>query len=115
MAVFLLDTWTVVKGKEMDNEEVVKQILQYSSKHPEAFKLVKSLRCFRQSIGGKPPGRFVLVTEFESLYAMEEFFKKIKGDSEWRKIERKWKEVMDSTSIESLLWADAFREFWKEK
>jgi len=59
MAVFLLDTWTVVKGKKMENEEVVRQILQYGSKHHEAFKLVKSLRCFRQSIGGKPPGRFV--------------------------------------------------------
>jgi hypothetical protein len=86
MAVFLLDTWTVVKGKEMDNEEVVKQILQYSSKHPEAFKLVKSLHCFRQSIGGKPPGRFVLVTEFESLYAMEEFSKRLRETANGEKL-----------------------------
>jgi len=74
----LLDMWNVAKGKEAENEEVVRQILQYGGTHPEAFKLVKSLRCFRQSIGRKPPGKFVLVTEFASLHDMEEFFKKIR-------------------------------------
>ncbi|MEM3874464.1 MAG: hypothetical protein QXU45_04965 [Candidatus Bathyarchaeia archaeon] len=115
MAVFLLDMWTVAKGKEAENEDVVKQILQYGGKHHETLQLVKSLRCFRQSIGGKPPGKFVLVTEFASLHEMEESFKKIREDSEWRKIERKWREVMDHTSSESLLWSDVFRELWKEK
>ncbi len=115
MAFFLLDMWTVIKGKEAENEDVVRQILQYGTKHSEAFKLVKSLRCFRQSIGGKPPGKFVLVTEFASLHDMEEFFKKIKEDGEWRRIERKWKDVMDPASSESLLWTDAFRELWTEK
>jgi hypothetical protein len=115
MAVFLLDMWTVAKGKEAENEEVVRQILQYGGTHPEAFNLVKSLRCFRQSIGGKPPGKFVLVTEFASLHDMEEFFKKIREDSEWRKIERKWRSVMEQAFSESLLWVDAFRELWTEK
>ena len=72
----MLDMWTVAKGKEVENEEVVRQILQYGGNHPEAFSLVKSLRCFRQSLGGKPPGKFVLVTEFASLHDMEEFFQK---------------------------------------
>lgn len=115
MAVFLIDMWTVVRGKEAENEEVVQQVLQYGNKHPEAFKPVKSLRCFRQSIGGKPPGKIVLVTEFASLHEMEEFFKKIREDSEWRKIERKWKGVMEHAFSESLLWVDVFRELWKEK
>jgi len=77
MAVFLLDMWTVAKGKEAENEEVVRQILQYGGTHPETFNLVKSLRCFRQSIGGKPPGKFVLVTEFASLHDMEDFSKRL--------------------------------------
>jgi len=115
MAVFLLDMWTVAKGKEAENEEVVRQILQYGGTHPEAFNLVKSLRCFKQSIGGKPPGKFVLVTEFASLHDMEEFFKRIKDDSEWRKIERKWRSVMEQAFSESLLWTDVFRELWTEK
>ncbi|MEM1564338.1 MAG: hypothetical protein QW161_06685 [Candidatus Bathyarchaeia archaeon] len=115
MAFFLLDMWTAVKGKEAENENVLKQILQYGSKNQETFKLVKSMRCFRQSLGGKPPGKFILVTEFESLHDMEEFFKKIKEDNEWRKIERKWRDVIDQASSESLLWTDILREFWREK
>lgn len=51
----MLDMWTVAKGKEVENEEVVRQILQYGGTHLEVFSLVKSLRCFRQSLGGKPP------------------------------------------------------------
>ncbi|MEM2366766.1 MAG: hypothetical protein QXQ50_00840 [Candidatus Bathyarchaeia archaeon] len=115
MAIFLLDMWTVVKGKEAENEDIVKQILQYGSKHPETFKLIRSLRCFRQSIGGKPPGKYVLMHEFADLHDMEEFFKKIKEDNEWRKIERKWRDAIEQASLESLLWTDAFRELWKEK
>ncbi|MEM2643123.1 MAG: hypothetical protein QXO34_03155 [Candidatus Bathyarchaeia archaeon] len=46
---------------------------------------------------------------------MEEFFKKIKEDNEWRKIERKWRDAIEQASLESLLWTDAFRELWKEK
>ncbi|MEM2385721.1 MAG: hypothetical protein QXO67_01950 [Candidatus Bathyarchaeia archaeon] len=115
MAIFLLDTWTVIKGKEAENEDVVKQILQYGGKHPEISRFVKSLRCFRQSIGGKPPGKFVLITEFASFHEMEDFFRKIGEDGNWKEIKRKWKDVMDQTSSESLLWTDVFRELWKEK
>ncbi|MBX5320777.1 MAG: hypothetical protein QHH12_01415 [Candidatus Bathyarchaeota archaeon] len=115
MAFFLLDTWVVLKGKEEENEEVVRQILQYGRHHPDIFKHVKSLRCFKQSIGGKPPGMYVLITEFASLSDMEDFLRKIKVGGEWKQIEQKWKEVMDQSSIESIIWSDMFRELWTEK
>jgi hypothetical protein len=34
---------------------------------------------------------------------MKEFFKKIREDGEWRKIERKWRSVMEQAFSESLL------------
>ena len=115
MGIFLVDTWVPARGKEKENEEVVKKILQYGAKHSEVSKCVKSLRCFKQSIGGKPPGRWVLVTEFKSLSDMDAFFNDIQNDPEWQKISLEWKDVMDQATVETMIWNDHSRKLWTEK
>jgi len=115
LAIFLLDTWFPVKGKEKENEEVVKKILQYRVKHPDISKYVKSLRYFRHSIGGKPPGRRVLITEFASLSGMDTFFNKLGKETGWQEIIREWRDVMEQTTVETLLWNDLHRKLWTEK
>jgi len=85
LAIFLLDTWVPAKDKEKENEEVVRKVLQYGAKHPEVWKYVMSLRYFKQSIGGKPSGRRVLMTEFKSLSDMDAFFKEIQSEPEWQR------------------------------
>lgn len=115
MAIFLLDTWVPLKGKEKDNEEVVKKILQYGAKHLDIAKHVKSLRCFKQSVGGKPPGKYVLITEFLNLAEMEKFFVKLGEEAEWQKIRQEWNEVIDPSTVETQLWNDQHRELWTEK
>lgn len=114
MAIFLLDTWVPEKGKENENEQIVKKILQYGAKHPEVFKYVRSLRYFRQSIGGTPPGRRVLITEFNSLSDMDTFFREVQKDPEWQKISLEWKDVMDQTTVETMVWNALNRELWTE-
>ena len=74
MAIFLLDMWMSLKGKRKENDEVVEKILQFGEKHPKISKHVKSLRYFKQGIGGKPAGRRVLITEFASLTEMDRLF-----------------------------------------
>lgn len=115
MAIFLLDTWVPVKGKEKENEEVVKRVLQYGAEHPDISKYVKSLRYFKQSIGGKPPGRRVLITEFASLRDMDKFFNKLGKETKWQEIIQEWRDVMEQTTVETLLWNDQHRKLWTEK
>jgi hypothetical protein len=115
LAVFLIDSWVPVKGKDEENERIVKEILQYGARHPEASKYVMSLRYFKQSIGGKPPGRRVLITEFKDLSDMEAFFKEIRNEPEWQKISREWRNVMDQTTVETMIWNDQHRKLWMEK
>jgi len=94
---------------------VVNKILQYGTKHPDISKYVKSLRYFKHGIGGKPPGRRVLITEFSSLSDMENFFERLKNEVEWQKLKQKWADVMEQTTVETLLWTDQHRELWTEK
>jgi hypothetical protein len=115
LAIFLLDTWVPAKGKEKENEEVAKKILQYGATHADISKNVKSLRYFRHGIGGSPPGRRVLITEFASLSDMDTFFKKLGKETEWREIIQEWRDVTEQTTTETLLWNDQHRKLWTEK
>ena len=94
---------------------MVNKILQYGTKHPDISKHVKSLRYFKHGIGGKPPGRRVLITEFASLSDMDTFFNKLRKETEWQKIMQDWTDVMEQTTVETLLWSDQHRELWTEK
>ena len=89
MTIFLLDTWMPLKGKRKENDEVVEKILQFGEKHPEISKHAKSVRYFKQGIGGKPAGRRVLITEFASLTEMDRFFRKLRKNKDWQKIAQK--------------------------
>jgi len=115
LAIFLLDTWVPAKGKEKENEEVVRKILQYGATHADISKYVKSLRYFRHGIGGRPPGKRVLMTEFASLSDMDIFFDKLGKETEWQEIIQEWRDVMEQTTLETLLWNDQHRKLWTEK
>jgi len=69
--------WMPLKGKRKENNEVVEKILHFGEKHPKISKHVKSLRYFKQGIGGKPFGKRVLITEFARLTEMDKFFRKL--------------------------------------
>jgi hypothetical protein len=115
LAVFLIDTWVPVKDGDEENERIVKEILQYGAKHPEVPKYVMSLRYFKQSIGGNPPGRRVLITEFKDLSDLEAFFKEIRNEPEWQKISHEWRNIMDQTTVETMIWNEQHRKLWTEK
>ncbi|MEM3731369.1 MAG: hypothetical protein QW667_05090 [Candidatus Bathyarchaeia archaeon] len=114
MAVFEIETWLVREGKLKEQESIMKNIFEYGKRHPEISKYVKSLRFFRQGIGGKPVGRFVLITEFESLADMEKFYKLLQKDAEWLKIKEKWMSIINLNSMHVSLWNDQLRNLWIE-
>lgn len=114
MAVFELDMWVVSQGKRNEQELIMKEIFEYGSKHPEVSAHVKCLRFFRQGIGGTPVGRFVLMTEFESMAAMERFYSIIEKDEEWLAIKKRWSSVVDMNTMHVVLWNDQLRDLWKE-
>lgn len=115
MAIFEIDMWVVYKGKRKEQEEIMKEIFEYGKKHPEASSNMKSLRFFRQGIGGSPVGRFVLITEFESLADMEKFYSILEKDEEWLKIKKKWSSVIDLNTMHVAVWNDQLRDLWVEK
>lgn len=115
MAVFLVDTWVVCKGKGEEQEQIMREIFEYGNKHPEASQYVRSLRFFRQGIGGNPVGRLVLITEFKNLAEMERFFSLLGKDEEWRRIKEKWASVIDPNTMQNALWNDRLRDLWVEK
>lgn len=115
MAIYEVDSWVVCKGKRKEQEEIMKEIFEYGQKHPETSAYVKSLRFFRQGIGGSPVGRFVLITEFESLADMEKFYGILEKDEEWLKIKKKWSSVIDDNTMHVALWNDQLRNLWVER
>jgi len=46
---------------------------------------------------------------------MENFFERLKNEVEWQKLKQKWADVMEQTTVETLLWTDQHRELWTEK
>jgi len=115
MAIFEVDSWIVCKGKQKEQEEIMREVFNYGKKHPEISKYVKSLRFFRQGIGGTPVGRYVLITEFKSLAEMEKFYSILEKDEEWLKIKKKWDSIIDLKTMNVALWSDKVRELWVEK
>lgn len=93
----------------------MREIFEYGKRHPETSSYVKSLRFSRQGIGGSPVGKFVLITEFESLADMEKFYSFLEKDEEWLKIKEKLSSIMDVNTMHVALWNDQLRDLWMEK
>ena len=115
MAVFEIETYVVYPEKAEEHKLILKEIFDYGKRHPDISKHVKSLRVFKQGIGGNPLGSFVLVTEFESLSEMEAFYGKLKKDKEWQEIAEKWAKVIDLKTMHISIWNDVLRELWVER
>ena len=84
-------------------------------RHPNISRYVKSLRVFRQGIGGDLIGRMVIITEFQSLTEMEEFYELLNKDEEWTKIKKEWASVIDMSTMQVSLWNDRLGDLWIEK
>jgi hypothetical protein len=115
MTIFEVDSWVACRGRRKEQEAIMREIFEYGKTHPETSSYVKSLRFFRQCIGGSPVGRFVLITEFESLAEMEKFYSILDKDSEWQRIKEKWSSVIDLNTMHVAIWNDQLRKLWVEK
>ncbi len=114
MAVFEVDTYVVAQSLLDKHEKVVKRIFDYGQRHLDISKYVKSLRLFRQGVGGDPVGKVVLITEFASLSEMEKFYYLLSKDADWLKIKKQWKSVIDLKTMHVSLWKDQLRDLWVE-
>jgi len=106
VAIFEVDVWVVCKGKWQEQEVIMKWVFEYGKKHPGASASVKSLRFFRQGIGGSPVGKFVLITGFESLADMEKFYSILEKDEEWLKVKKKGVSGVDLKTMNVAIWND---------
>ena len=76
MPIFEIESWLVVEGKEQEHEQAMRQWLQWVKDHRELFQEWKSVRYFVKYVAGNESGRHVVMWEYESLTAFEQYKQK---------------------------------------
>jgi len=82
MTVFLVETLVVKPEKQAEITAHLKNANEFTEKHPELFKEVKSLKIFAQMLGGTMGG-YAEMLEFESLAEFEKWINRLMQDKEY--------------------------------
>jgi len=118
MAVFEVESWTVKEGKEQEHAEAMRQWLSWVKEHRELFPEWKSLRYFNKYVAGEESGRHVVIWEYESLTAFEQYKKRranYEGPYEEYKVnDPYYKGVFDHSRMKMEFWNDVDRDMWIE-
>ena len=114
MAEFIVVTWSVIQGCMERHEECITKLLDYWKQNSTRFKL-KSLRYYRQAIGGEPfsYGR-VMIYEYDSLADWEYFEKEMEKDKTAIGLKDKLFVNIDLKTRRVVEWQDGYREHWLE-
>ncbi len=118
MAVFEVESWTVKEGKDKEHAEAMRQWLSWVKEHRELFPEWKSLRYFNKYVAGEESGRHVVIWEYESLTAFEQYKKRranYEGPYEEYKVnDPYYKGVFDHSRMKMEFWNDVDRDMWIE-
>ena len=118
MAVFEVESWHVQQGKEKEQEEAMRQWLQWVDDHRELFKEWKSVRYFVKTVAGEESNRHFMMWEYDSL-ADYEAYKKRRADykgpyEEYKKNDPYYMDVFDHNTMKVEFWKDMNRDLWIE-
>ena len=118
MAIFEVESWHMIQGKEKEHEEEMRRWLSWVGEHRELFKEWKSVRYFVKYIAGEESGQYFVVWEYDSLAAFEEY-KKRRGDysgpyEEYKKNDPYYKDLFIHSTMEVEVWQDQERALWLE-
>jgi len=118
MPVFEVETWRVKPGKEKDHEQALQTWMKWVGAHRELFPEWKSLRYFVKYIAAEDTDRHIMVWEYDSLAAFEEY-KERRGEyggpyAEYKKVDPYHMDLFDHTSMSVEVWKDQDRDLWIE-
>ena len=118
MAVFEVETWKVQPGRGEAHASALRNWLRWVGEHGELFCEWKSLRCFVKYIAGEGTERHVMVWEYDSLAAFEQY-KAHRADysgayAEYKKVDPYHMDVFDHSTMTVEVWKDVDRDLWLE-
>ncbi|WP_447931850.1 hypothetical protein [Sphingopyxis fribergensis] len=116
MAIFEVESWFPLQGKEAEHEAAMKDFLQWVNAHRSLFKEWKSLRYFIREIAGSSSGRHFIVWEYDDLASFEAYKKRRKDYSgeyaEYKLHDPYHLGVMDHRNMELEIWYEDHRSLW---
>jgi hypothetical protein len=118
MAIFEVESWLVVEGKEEEHRSAMRQWLAWVRDHRELFQEWKSVRYFNKYVSGEQSGRHVVLWEYENLAAFESYKKK-RADyqgpyKEYKENDPYYKGVFIHDRMTMEFWQDVERDLWIE-
>jgi len=118
MSVFEVESWVIAEGKEKEHDEWMRRWLKYVRDHRELFKEWKGIRYFEKTVAGAESGRHLIVWEYESMAAFEEYKKK-RGNyegiyAEYKKNDPYYQGVFNHSNMGVEFWKDKERDLWIE-
>jgi len=118
MPIFEVETWKVKPGKEKVHEQALRTWMKWVGEHKELFPEWKSLMYFVKYIAAEDTDRHIMVWEYESLAAFEEY-KERRGEyegpyAEYKKVDPYHMDLFDHTAMSVEVWKDQDRDLWIE-
>ncbi len=118
MAVFEVESWRVIDGKEEQAEREMRRWFKWVNDHRELFGEWKSVRYFIKHAAGDESGEHFLMWEYDS-YSAYEAYKNRRKDYEGPYREYKENDpyhkglfIKERMTLE--FWKDEMRELWLE-
>ena len=118
MAVYEVESWKVKQGREKEHEEALRNWMTWVKSHGELFPEWKSLRYITKYIAGEETERHVMIWEYDSLAAFEEYKARRKDYegpyADYKKVDPYHMDVFDHTSMKVEVWKPQDRDLWIE-
>lgn len=116
MAIFEVESWHPLQGKEDEHDRAMKVFLEWVRAHRGLFTEWKSLRYFVKEIAGQNSDRHFIMWEYDDLAAFEAYKKRRKDYSgpfaDYKKHDPYHLGVMDHNTMEVEVWYDLERPLW---
>jgi len=118
MAVYEVESWLVVEGKEEEHDIAMRQWMSWVKDHRELFTEWKSLRYFEKTVAGDDSGRHLVIWEYESMAAFEAYKARRKDYQgpykEYKENDPYYKGVFIHSRMGVEFWKDRERDLWIE-
>ena len=118
MSVFEVESWLVAEGKAEEHETEMRRWLKWVNEHRDLFPEWKSVRYFYKHVAGVETGRYVVIWEYESYTAFENYKTRRKDYdgpyAEYKENDPYYKGVFIHSSMNVEFWKDMERDLWVE-
>ena len=104
MAIYEVESWKVKPGREHEHEAAMRNWIAWVKKHRDLFPEWKSLRYMTKYIAGDETERHIMIWEYDSLAAFEEY----------KTVDPYYMDVFDHTSMNVEIWKPQDRDLWLE-